>query len=126
MWAALANVLVGVWLMAAPAVLAYGPPMATSDRVAGPFIAAFAGVAVGECTRGVRFWVWPFSAWLLVAPIALDATPAAAINSVACGIVSAFLASIRGRVSTPFGGGWGVLIRGDRGAQDAARAGTET
>lgn len=66
MIAPLVNVALGLWLMAAPAVLAYGGAAATSDRIAGPIIASIAAVAVWDATRVVGranalLGAWPAS-----------------------------------------------------------------
>ena len=112
MWAQLINAAIGIWLMAAPAVLGYGGTAATIDRVIGPCIAALGVVAVGECTRGVRWWLLPFAAWLIVAPWALQiGPPIYSQNSLACGVGVACFALLRGRVKGQFGGGWSTLLR---------------
>lgn len=46
MWPRLANVAVGIWLMAAPAVLAYGDKAAINDRIVGPVAITFATTAI--------------------------------------------------------------------------------
>jgi hypothetical protein len=52
MWPRLLTVAVGIWLMAAPAVLGYAGTPATSDRIAGPVVAAIGIVAASTVTRG--------------------------------------------------------------------------
>ena len=42
MWAHILNALLGIWLMIAPAVLAYGAPARRCGRSSGPVIAMFA------------------------------------------------------------------------------------
>lgn len=112
MWAQLLNAAIGLWLMAAPAVLGYGGASATNDRIVGPIIAGLAGAAVGECTRGVRWALLPFGLWLVVSPLVISGAPAAAITSdVACGAAVLALALVRGRVKHSYGGGWRVLLK---------------
>jgi len=48
------NVLLGIWLMAAPDILAYGDPARTQDHIFGPLIVTIAMIAVSEVTRPVR------------------------------------------------------------------------
>lgn len=113
MWAQALNALVGIWLMAAPAVVGFTGPMATSHRIVGPCIVALGVTAMAECTRGVRFWLLPFALWLVVSPAVQAPSPAgAAANSVLCGAAVAGLAMIRGRIRRRYGGGWIALLRG--------------
>lgn len=110
MIAAFAACAAGLWLMAAPDVLGYGGAAAVGDRVVGPLIATFAGVAVTESTRPVRWWNLGPAAWLLLAPLVLGYGPAAAINSAACGLAVAALACVRGRIRRRFDGGWSAVF----------------
>jgi hypothetical protein len=50
MWAQLINALLGMWLMAAPAVLGYIGPARTNDRIIGPLAAGAALIAIWETT----------------------------------------------------------------------------
>lgn len=111
MWAALCNVAVGVWLMAAPGVLGYGAPAATSDRVLGPLVATFAGVAVCQSVRSARWANLPLGIWLVFAPWVLGYGPPAAVNGVLSGLVVSALSIPRGRVTHRFGGGWAGVLR---------------
>ncbi len=110
MWAQVINAMLGLWLMAAPAVLGYGAPAAYGDRVVGPVVAAFGIIAIWEATRAVGRWNLPLGLWLLLAPWVLGYAPAAAIlNSMIVGVLVSGLALVRGRVEGSFGGGWAAL-----------------
>ena len=97
--------------MASPAVLGYGRPAATNAWIVGPLIFTFACTAVAEATRPVRWVNVPLGAWLVIAPILLQSTVPAAINSVAVGAASIAFSAIRGRITHRFGGGWSALWR---------------
>lgn len=104
-----ANIVLGIWLMAAPAVLAYGPPAQTNDRIFGPIAATFATVAVWETTRVLRwanFWI---GLWLIAAPWILGYGTMPLVNSIAVGAAMAGLALIRGEIKDTFGLGWSSL-----------------
>ncbi|HET7274211.1 MAG TPA: hypothetical protein VFI91_03490 [Longimicrobiaceae bacterium] len=109
MWPRIVNAILGIWLMAAPAVLGYTEPAATSDRIAGPLIAMAAIVAISGATRPVRRVNAALGVWLILAPLILGYGWTPAINSVAVGAVVAALSLIRGTVSDTFGGGWSAL-----------------
>jgi hypothetical protein len=115
MWAQLLGALLGVWLMAAPAVLGYGAPAATADRIAGPLAAMFGVVAASEVTRGVRRANLPVGLWLLAAPWVLGYPTPAMLNSIGVGLLLAVLSFVRGTVRERFGGGWTSLWRQDSG-----------
>lgn len=109
MWARIANALLGIWLMAAPAVLGYGPPASTSDRIVGPIAAAMAVIALWQVTRPLRWVNLALGLWLLAAPWLLGYGVAATANSTVVGLLMASLALIRGSVDQRIGGGWSAL-----------------
>ena len=122
MWAQVVNAALGIWLMAAPAVLAYGDPAQTNDRILGPVAATFAIVAWWEATRPVRWVNLPIGLWLILAPWILGyAETAAVVNSVLVGIVLAACATVQGTVEGRYGGGWSVLFRSDAGREGGAQ-----
>lgn len=112
MWPRVLNTLIGVWLMAAPAVLGYGDPAATVDRILGPVAASFAVVAMGEATRGVRHVNLVLGILLVLAPFVLGYPTHAAINSVVAGLAIALISRAGGEVKERFGGGWSRVWRG--------------
>jgi hypothetical protein len=109
MWAQAINVVLGLWLMAAPAVLAYGRPAATWDHIVGPLIATFACIALWEATRAVRWANVPLAISLLAAPWLLDAPLEAKINSMLIGMLVALLSCVGGAFRHRFDGGWSML-----------------
>lgn len=112
MWSQLVNMIIGLWLMAAPGVLGYGRPASTSDHIVGPLVATFACIAIWEATRPVRWANLPLGVWVLASPWLLGHPSTGQINSVLCGIAIAVLSSRGGEVRQRFGGGWSVLWGG--------------
>lgn len=111
MWFRAANVAVGVWLMAAPAVLGYGQPAADFHRTMGPVAAAVAIIAMAEVTRPFRWVNVAVGLALLLIPWVEGYSGAALANSLLCGAAIVGLASLRGRVTKRVGGGWRSLWR---------------
>jgi hypothetical protein len=105
------NAILGIWLMAAPAVLGYSRPASTNDHIVGPLVATFACIAIWEATRSVRWVNLPLGLWLIVAPLALGHPTSGQLNSVLCGIAIAGLSCVGGAVTQRFGGGWSALWR---------------
>jgi hypothetical protein len=112
MWPQIITTALGVWLMAAPAVLAYGRPASTNDYIIGPIVSTFACIALWEATRAVRWVNLPLGLWLIAAPLVLGHPQAGAVNSVLCGIAIAVLSCLGGRAEQRFGGGWAAVWRG--------------
>lgn len=103
---------VGIWLVAAPAVLGYaGTPADDVHRVVGPLAASAALIAIWEATRGVRLLNLVLAAGLLVAPLVAGHPPAATVNALACGAVLLGVTPFGGRSSQSMGGGWRSLAR---------------
>lgn len=111
-WSRLLNAALGVWLMAAPAVLGYGAPASTNDRLIGPLAASLAIIALWEATRPVRQANTLLGAWLVIAPLILGYATAPAVNSVLVGLAMVGLSRVRGEVTGRYGGGWSVLWSG--------------
>ena len=114
MWPRLASVAIGIWLMAAPAVLGYGDPARANDRVVGPIVVSVACVAIWEVARALRWANAVVALWLLIAPWVLGHDSIATANSVAAGMLLLTLATIRGPMRQRFGGGWRALRRAPR------------
>ncbi|MGH2350131.1 MAG: SPW repeat domain-containing protein, partial [Chloroflexota bacterium] len=110
MWSQLLSVLLGLWLMAAPAVLGYVGPAADSDHIVGPLAVSFACIAIWQVTRGMRWLNVPLGLWLLVAPWLLQYPLPATVNSIVVGLLLIVLSMVRGEVTERFGGGWSSLF----------------
>lgn len=111
MWARFIVAAVGIWLMAAPAVLKYGNPAQANDRIIGPVVATFAIIAIWEITRGLRWMNFLLGLWLVAAPFLMgydNATPR--WNDVAAGAVIVGLSLVKGKITQKFGGGWRSLF----------------
>lgn len=109
-------VVLGLWLMAAPAILGYtGTTADSSDRFVGPLIASIAFVAASEITRPLRWANLAGAAWLVVAPWVLGFPVEAAINDLLVGLAVGTLSPL-GKVDTTkrFGGGWKSLRRPEK------------
>ncbi|MCM6778970.1 hypothetical protein NDR87_36400 [Nocardia sp. CDC159] len=100
----------GIWLMAAPSVLEYGAPAATSDRIAGPALASIGYLSAYAILRGLRWLNLATGGWLTLAPGILEFPIAAAVNSHVVGLLTFVLVLIGRPRQQRFGGGWVSLI----------------
>ena len=110
MWARIANVALGLWLMAAPAVLGYDGAARTNARIVGPIAAAFAAIAIWGVTRTFRRVTTLLGAWLLLAPWLLTHATDALVNSLIVGALMIGCSLVRGSIEQRFGGGWPTLL----------------
>ena len=102
---------VGVWLMAAPALLSLGETAADVLHIIGPIAASVGFVAANEVTRGLRWLNVLTGLALVIAPVAFSFAPAALVVSLCSGVALIGLAFLGGRTTTRFGGGWRALLR---------------
>lgn len=110
-WAQMLAVLVGLWLMMAPAVLNYPDPARTNDFIIGPLVVSFAFIALWEATRGIRWLNVIAAEWLLLAPLFLAYTGTATFNSLACGFLILVLTPWVPPMKSRIGGGWSAIWR---------------
>ncbi len=114
MWAQVINILLGLWLMAAPGVFSFSKITANNDHILGPVMATFAITALWECTHSMRKWNIPLGAWLLVAPWILGyENNIAIINDMAVGLLVIGFSLVKGKTEHQFGGGWSALWHSD-------------
>lgn len=111
--ARLATVAIGIWLQFASAVLSYGTPASSVDRLLGPVAAGLAFVSMWAVVHMLRWATIPVGALLVVAP-ALGYPVAAAVSSMVSGIAIVALAFAGGEPEGAFGGGWRVIWQGRR------------
>ena len=112
MWMHLLPALVGIWLMASPAVLDYADPARANDRIIGPIVASLAIIAIWEIGRPLRWLNVILGAWLLIVPWLLGHPPDARWNSLAAGALVLGFSLVKGKRTHPFGGGWSSLWTG--------------
>ena len=102
------NIALGLWLMAAPAVLDYSDPAATSGHIVGPLIASIAVVALWAATRSLGRVNVVLGLWLIVAPVLGYPLPAL-VNSIAVGVAVVATSILAPDAPGQFGGGWTAL-----------------
>src|SRR5438094_5274278 len=99
------SVLVGIWLMFAPAVLGGTAMAANSDRLVGALIVTVAAISTAEVVRAFRFFNVLFGVWLPVAPwILTGSTAVMAWSDAVSGILLFALTLPRGSVRERYAG----------------------
>lgn len=114
MWAQVIVIISGVWLMVAPEVFGFDKSISDNAHIVGPLIATFAIVALSECTRNVRFFNLPLTAWLILAPWILQYNNSTAvINDYAVALLVAGLSFVKPKRKNRYGGGWPAVWQSD-------------
>ena len=103
---------VGIWLMAAPAVLGFGGAAATNAQIVGPLIATFGMVALAESTRGVRWVNVALGGWMMLSALVFTAPAPARAAALTAGAAVVGLSLMRGALHNKYAGGWAILWRG--------------
>jgi uncharacterized membrane protein len=110
-WNLAVSAALGVWLMAAPAVLGSTGSAANNNYLLGALVMSAAVIAIGEVARSVRFVNILFGAWLVAAPWLLHGfTPASRWNDMLVGAALIALSIRRGPVHERYGGWEGYIV----------------
>jgi uncharacterized membrane protein len=104
-WNLCLSAALGVWLMAAPAVLGSSGAAANSDYLAGALVVTWAVIAFGQVVRPIRLLNLVMGLWIVGAPWLLTGdTPLSLWNDVVVGVALMVLSIRRGRIEDQFGG----------------------
>jgi len=110
MWAKFINIILGLWLIAAPSWLGYAPIASDNGHIIGPILITFSTISIWEATDNVRKWNYPFALWLLIAPFVLGYDSSYAMASdIVVGAAVITLSSIKAKIKNRYGGGWSSL-----------------
>lgn len=114
MWAAIVNLIIGLWITISPEQFAYGEIEANNYFIVGPLVVTAATISIWEVNRSVRWFNFCAGVWLLVSLLVLPYETGHAIwNSVACGILLMVFSLFEGRIRRKIGGGWSILFTPD-------------
>lgn len=103
-WSLLGTTALGIWLLAAPAVVGSEGTASSSSRLTGALVITIAVTALAEPVRFLRLANLPAGAWLAVSPLLLSGgTAAGTVATVATGLAIMLLALPRGPVVESYG-----------------------
>lgn len=110
-WTLVLSVVLGLWLMASPAIFGTGKPASAVGHLGGAFAVVVAVIAMGEVVRIGRWLNAAAGIGIAVAPWILGgAGLAAQLNATVCGLAIAALAVPRGVVRERYGT-WDRFVR---------------
>ena len=114
MWAAIINVLIGLWVMVAPGLFEFEKTSANNHYIVGPLVITMAIAAIWEVNRSFRYFNLLAGIWLAISAIFLSYESSEEIaNSLASGIFLIFFSLVKGEKKHRYGGGWKILFRSD-------------
>ena len=103
-WTLVASTAIGVWLMAAPAVLGTDGTAADSNHLVGALVVCVSVIAMAEVGRVARFVNVAFGAWLAVSPLLVHGgTAASTVGVILAGTALIALAVPRGPIRERYG-----------------------
>lgn len=103
-WTLLLSTMLGIWLMAAPAIFQTEGAAADSNHLVGALVVTLAVIAMAEVTRAARWLNVLAGVWIVVMPWLLSgASPAATWNNVIVGVLLIALSLPRGSVRERYG-----------------------
>jgi hypothetical protein len=112
MWAAILNIILGIWIIVAPAIFQFDENAANNNYIVGPLIVTFAIVAIWEVNRSARYFNLVTGIWMIAAPFLLSFDSSAATwMDVVSGALVALFSLFKGRISKKYGGGWRSLVQ---------------
>lgn len=115
MWAAVLNILIGLWLMLAPTYLHLSLPAETNYYIVGPLVITFAITSVWEFNRSLRYFNLLAGIWLLASILILGMDSSDEVWSTALsGVLLIAFSLVKGKQKGNYGGGWKSLFEADK------------
>lgn len=111
MWAKIANIVLGLGVMVAPAIFKFEKIAANNNHIAGPSVLTFAIISLWEINRNVRFFNVVTGLWLVLSPFILHFASVDRIIDISTGIAIGIFSLFKERLKTRYGGGWRSLFQ---------------
>jgi hypothetical protein len=110
MWAAIINIVIGLFLMIAPAIFHFDKSISDHYHIVGPVVVAFAIISLWEVNHSTHYFNMLPGSWFIIAPFIFQFQSASAIwIAVVNGILIVLLSLVKRRVKGKYGGGWRSL-----------------
>jgi hypothetical protein len=110
MWPRLVTVALGVWLMAAPAVLHSERAAATGEDLIGPILVGVSCASASPVLRELRWLALPAAGWLVAGSWLPGADAATIANDIVVSLAVAALTFVRARGQRRYGDGWRAVL----------------
>lgn len=114
MWAAIINVIIGLWITVSPERFGYKDVAANNYFIVGPLVVTAAAISIWEVNRSVRYFNLVAGTWLLISSVLLTYEASHAVwNGVASGLLLVLFSLFKGSIKKQIGGGWESLVDTD-------------
>ena len=111
MWSAIINIILGLWVMLAPALLGIAKPAADFNYITGPIVLSCAIIAIWEVNRSARYINMVAGIALALSPVVLETgSEMASWSNALAGLLIAISSWFKGRIKGRYGGGWKSLF----------------
>lgn len=111
MWAQVVNIVLGLFLMVAPAIWPFDKMESHHHYIIGPLIITFGITALWEVNRNTRWMNVLFGIWLLLSPFVLGTRGLVAKIDIFIGILLIVFSLFKGTITQRYGGGWQSLFQ---------------
>src|SRR4051794_25044189 len=112
MWAAIINIIIGLFLMIAPAIFHFEKAVADQYHIVAPVVITCAVISLWEINRSAHYINIIPGLWFIVAPFIFHFQPASAKwIAVVSGMVILLLSLLKRKVKGKYGGGWRSLFQ---------------
>jgi hypothetical protein len=112
MWAAIINIIIGLFVMIAPAAFHFDKTIADQYHIVGPIVITFAVMSLWEVNHSAHYFNIPAGLWLLIAPFLFHFQASTATwMAVICGLLIVMLSLVKRKVKGQYGGGWRSLFQ---------------
>jgi hypothetical protein len=112
MRAAILNIIIGLFLMIAPAIFHFYKTISDHYYIVGPVVVAFAIISLWEVNRSAHYFNVLPGSWFIIAPFIFHFQSVPAIwIAVVSGVLIVLLSLVKRRVKGKYGGGWRSLLQ---------------
>jgi len=110
-WTIAVQLIIGIWLMARPDIIAFTAETANCDHLVGAIIVTVAAVATAEVTRIVRYLNVPIGVILIGASLILALhNPIVLVSEIFCGVLLILVSLPRGKIVESYAS-WNKFVR---------------
>jgi len=112
MWAAIINVILGLFLIFTPAIFHFNKLIADQFHIVGPVVVTVAIISLWEVNHSAHYFNIPAGLWLIIVPFVFHFQTTAAIwIAVVSGALIILLSLVKRKVKGKYGGGWRSLLQ---------------
>lgn len=109
MWAAIVNIVIGLFLMIAPGIFHFDKSVADQFYIIGPIVITFSFITLWEVNHFAHYFNIPAALWLIIASFIFHFQSSAAWIAIISGVLIILLSLVKRKMKGKYGGGWRSL-----------------